>query len=75
MSVGSILRKAIKDGYYVVSYNDLKYASTESEALMVMEALDKIGLDAVAYRYRDGTFHRCEVIDLLNFSLNNKYSN
>lgn len=64
MIFSSIFRKALKDGYYVVSYNDVKYAHGESEALRVVDDLDKIGCDAAVYRYRDGVFHRCRVVDL-----------
>lgn len=64
MSIASILRKAFKAGYYVVSFNDMQYASTESEALRIVEAADKMGLDTAVYRYGDGVFRRCLVVDL-----------
>lgn len=64
MSIASILRKALKAGYYVVSYDDMQYAATEIEALRIVGALDKMGIDTAVYRYRDGVFRRCLVVDL-----------
>lgn len=64
MSVASILRKELKAGYYVVSYDDMQYASSEGEALRIVDASDKMGIDTAVYSYRDGVFRRCLVVDL-----------
>lgn len=64
MSIASILKKALKAGYYVVTYEDMHYAFSEREALIIIDALDKKGVDSAVYRYRDGVFRRCLVVDL-----------
>lgn len=66
MSIASALKKALKAGYYVASCNALEYAATEREALKIVDTLDKMGRDAAVYRYRDGVFRRCMVVDLGN---------
>lgn len=64
MSISSILKKALKAGYYVVTYENMTYAPTEIDALRIVGAKDKMGRDAVVYSYRDGVFRRCLVVDL-----------
>lgn len=64
MSISSILKKALKAGYYVVTYEDMQYARTEIEALRLVDSIDKMGRDSAVYSYRDGVFRRCLVVDL-----------
>lgn len=64
MSISSILKKALKAGYYVVTHEDMMYAPTEIDALRIVDAMDKVGLDTAIYSYRDGVFRRCLVVDL-----------
>lgn len=64
MSIASIVKKALKAGYYIVTYGDMHYAFSESEALIIIDGLDKQGIDSAVYRYRDGVFLRCSVVDL-----------
>lgn len=64
MSKSSILKKSLKAGYYVVSFEYIQYARTEIEALRLVDSLDKVGRDSAVYSYRDGVFRRCLVIDL-----------
>lgn len=64
MNLTSILRKAFKDGYYVVACDAIEHVNTETEALRLVSAWDKVGRDSAVYSYRDGVFHRCTVVEL-----------